>query len=318
MSTRSRTRLSGWISWPLLLCAAGVGLVPYLPLSGGGLVAKVQAFQLWLLAIPLFILALFLLRRRWLFSVAVALLLGVGLIPNLQPNTNDVTASQSLKGLTVLSFNTLKAGADGNELADLIKQSEPDVLVLVETSEPLHQKLQALGALEHLPYRTAEVPPGGERDTVIFSKTPLKERVGELGTDTTGWYSLPVVDLETTYGPVTVAGIHIFPPLGDGAKWKHGFDAVTDWAARQDSSQVILAGDFNAVRAHPELRRLSSNFPDADGLWPSSSWPADRAFPTLIGIDHILARGMSSTTFSSHGVSGSDHLAIRATLQPTR
>ncbi|WP_417364845.1 endonuclease/exonuclease/phosphatase family protein [Glutamicibacter arilaitensis] len=268
-----------------------------------------------LLAFPVLALITGVLRRRWIACGFVVVFLLCGLLPNLQLAAAAVQKDRADFELSVLSFNALKAGADPAQLAALIQAEDPQVLVLVETSEPLHQELATRGALDGLGYRSLEAPAGGQRDTVIFSKYPLNERTAELDTKTTGWYSLPVVDVKSPGGTFTVAGIHIYPPVGTAQRWRNGLQAVASWAAQQPDRPLVLAGDFNSVRAHPGFRSLKSDgFSEADGIFPASTWPADRKFNSMIGLDHIMARGASVTEFSVHAVDGSDHLAVSATV----
>jgi len=82
----------------------------------------------------------------------------------------------------------------------------------------------------------------------------------------------------------------------------------------------VLAGDFNAVESHWPMRRLR-----ADG-WQSSTdlagagwqptWPVDRLrLSPLVRIDHILlSPDLTATASSRMRISGSDHLAVTATI----
>lgn len=313
MSTRATTTLP-W-AWPLVLLAGMlIGLLGWLPWLGAGWVPKLQAFALWMLVLPAAACLVALLRRRW---VLAALLLGCllsGVAASFNPAMSRSTAGASGESLTVMSFNTLKAGAEPDELAEAIRQRDPDILVLVETSEPLHAALAQRGAMNDLGYRTAQAPAGGERDTVIFSRYRLTERTEELSAKDTGWYSLPVADVQTPQGPVTVAGIHIYPPLNNAARWAQGLAALEDWAQSHRGGPVILAGDFNSVRAHPQYRSATAGFLESSGRWPDVSWPAGRRFPPLVEIDHILASQAHVADFQTQSIGGSDHLGVVAEL----
>ena len=276
--------------------------------------SKLQAFALWMLVLPAAACLVALLRRRWVLG---ALLLGcllAGTAASFNSAMPRATAGPSAETLTVMSFNTLKAGADPDELAEVIRQRNPDILVLVETSEPLHAALAQRGAMNELEYRTGLAPAGGERDTVIFSRYRLTERTAELSAKDTGWYSLPVAEVLTPQGPVTVAGIHIYPPLNDAARWAHGLAALDDWAQSYHGTPVILAGDFNSVRAHPQYRSATAGFLESSGRWPDVSWPAGRRFPPLVEIDHILASDAHVADFETQSIRGSDHLGVVAEL----
>ncbi|WP_431709848.1 endonuclease/exonuclease/phosphatase family protein [Glutamicibacter uratoxydans] len=314
MHPATRKQLSR-LAWGVILSGClGIGLLPYVDFLAGGWLPKLQAFQPFLLLLPVLALVLGIVRRHWIFSGFVALSLVLGTMPIIQTNPAGVHPEASQNGMNVLAFNSLKASADPTALAELIGKADPDLLILVESSEQLHRKLESRGALGAFGYRTEEVVDGGERDTVIFSKYSLKEKTRELDSTQTGWYSLPVAQVQTPQGLINVAGIHIYPPVGDAKRWKQGLEAVGTWARQETNTPVILAGDFNAVRAHPGFRDMKTGFVDADGFLPAATWPADRKISSLIGIDHILVRDLAVAEFSVHKVEGSDHLAISATL----
>lgn len=312
---RPRMPYFGWPAGAVFVLALAIGVLPYVDFLGGGSIPKLQAFQPYLLLLPAAGLVIGLLRKKWLISGCLFVLLLCGLLPNVQLNAVYGQSGNENSELVVLSFNALKAGADPEQLAEVIMGTEPQILVLVETSEPLHWQLATLGALDDLGYRSHEAPSGGERDTVIFSTYPLQERISDLDAESTGWYSLPVVDVQAPGGLVSVAGIHIYPPVGDGQRWERGLASVIDWSEQQNDNPVILAGDFNSVRSHPRFRALGDVFVQADGFIPRPTWPAGRSFPPLIGIDHILAKELKVTASSSHAVGGSDHLAVSATVE---
>ncbi|WP_145964446.1 endonuclease/exonuclease/phosphatase family protein [Glutamicibacter sp. HZAU] len=312
---RRRMPYFGWPAGAVLILALVAGALPYLGFLGGGWIPKLQAFQPYLLLLPAAGLVIGLLGKKWMISGCLFVLLLCGTVPNVQLNAVEGQSGNDNSELVVLSFNALKAGADPEQLAEVISRTEPQILVLVETSEPLHRQLARRGALDDLGYRSHEAPSGGERDTVIFSKYPLQERVSDLDAEATGWYSLPVVDVQAPGGLVSVAGIHIYPPVGDAQRWERGLASVIDWSEQQKDNPVILAGDFNSVRSHPAFRALGDGFVQAGGFLPRPTWPAGRSFPPLIGIDHIVAKELNVTDSSSHAVGGSDHLAVSATVE---
>jgi endonuclease/exonuclease/phosphatase family metal-dependent hydrolase len=82
----------------------------------------------------------------------------------------------------------------------------------------------------------------------------------------------------------------------------------------------ILAGDFNATLDHPELRDvLERGYVDAAdeagaGLEPT--WPSNSPFPPGVTIDHVLAdERVAVRHHRTVRIPGSDHQAVRATLQ---
>ncbi|WP_347037622.1 endonuclease/exonuclease/phosphatase family protein [Glutamicibacter halophytocola] len=306
---RPRPR-SPWLWAILMLPCLGIGILPYITWTAAGWVPRLQAFQPWMLLGIAVAVLLASFKRRWLVSAVVLVLLAIGAVPNLAMATGESLPSDATPELTVFSFNALKAGADAGQLSQSIKIADPDVLVLVETSEPLQQRLAAQGALDTLPYRSAPVPAGGEADTVIYSRYPARERSGSLGPDATNWYGLPILDIASPRGPITVVGVHIYPPLQDARRWQGGLLALRQWVAEQEDEPMILAGDFNSTRAHPQFRELASSMGPERSLFPISTWPTGGRVPPMIGIDHVLSRGFVPLKQETAKIDGSDHLAL--------
>jgi endonuclease/exonuclease/phosphatase (EEP) superfamily protein YafD len=86
----------------------------------------------------------------------------------------------------------------------------------------------------------------------------------------------------------------------------------------------VLAGDFNATLDHAALRGLLHRLDvvdaaDAAGAGLDMTWPADRSYPALIAIDHVLVdRRAAAREARTFGVAGSDHRALLAVLTVPR
>ena len=83
-----------------------------------------------------------------------------------------------------------------------------------------------------------------------------------------------------------------------------------------------MAGDFNAVDDHGPMRDLYADgwrsAADLAGAGFVRTYPADRRFPPLIGIDHILLDDrLTATEFTTFDVPGTDHLGVRAVIAGT-
>ncbi|WP_141365978.1 endonuclease/exonuclease/phosphatase family protein [Glutamicibacter uratoxydans] len=304
-----------WFWAVLCVCCIFIGILPYMPWLAAGFLPRIQAIQPWLLAIIVFAIIAALIRRRWLPSGITAALLLVGILPLVHFSGAAPNGSNGNHELKVFSFNAGRAQADPLQLAQAIREADPDVLVLVETSEPLIASIGKLNALEVLSHRSGTVPTGGDRDTVVFSRYPMTERQEEISAQKTGWYGFPVVDIASPSGVFSVVGVHVYPPLDDAERWEHGLDQLNRWARQQGMQPVILAGDFNATRTHPQFRRLAADMSAENTMWPLNTWPADRQYPPIMGIDRVLARGMSVLDARSIKIAGSDHLALSVTVR---
>jgi endonuclease/exonuclease/phosphatase (EEP) superfamily protein YafD len=77
---------------------------------------------------------------------------------------------------------------------------------------------------------------------------------------------------------------------------------------------VLVGGDFNATTDDAQFRGiLATGYADAAqqaGAGFTPTWPADRWFPPLIAIDHVLTRGAVARSVDSVRIPGSDHRAL--------
>jgi endonuclease/exonuclease/phosphatase (EEP) superfamily protein YafD len=81
---------------------------------------------------------------------------------------------------------------------------------------------------------------------------------------------------------------------------------------------VVVAGDFNATVDHAQFRDLLDHgYADAaesSGAGYLPTYPTDRWYGPLIGIDHVLFRGMQADSADTYDLPGSDHRAVLARL----
>jgi endonuclease/exonuclease/phosphatase (EEP) superfamily protein YafD len=84
-------------------------------------------------------------------------------------------------------------------------------------------------------------------------------------------------------------------------------------------SNVIVSGDFNSTRSHSKFRHiLDAGYEDAadvtgSGLIPT--YPTDKSYPPVVGIDHVLTRGARATALEPVSILGSDHAGLVAEIQ---
>ena len=79
--------------------------------------------------------------------------------------------------------------------------------------------------------------------------------------------------------------------------------------------RVLVAGDFNTPPRGEVYRTLTRNFTDA---WDAAGQGWGYTFPagrSILRIDHVLARGLRPVSAEVLPAGGSDHRALRVTLQ---
>lgn len=302
------------LAWTIAALAVSipVALLPHLDVLAGGLVPIAQAL-LPVGALALLALAIVpLLARAWLAAGVLALGAALAVVPALTP-VSAASVCPSPAPLTVLSFNAKFAGADPEQLADLIASSGADVVMLVETSEDLiDDVLSRSGLAEALPHRTKQVSQNAYKGTVILSAYPLSAE-----TDIPGSVFDQVSAVATLPDGtgVRVAAVHPPPPVGQPGDWHSAVTAIDEWIRATTDSRLVVAGDFNASYSHPVFRHLTSGLrmaAEAAGVIPWPTWPQEKPVPAFTAIDHVLARGAVPTGWDSAYIPGSDHRAVIA------
>jgi endonuclease/exonuclease/phosphatase (EEP) superfamily protein YafD len=84
----------------------------------------------------------------------------------------------------------------------------------------------------------------------------------------------------------------------------------------------VAAGDLNATPDIVQFRDLLvDGYADAAqqaGAGMTLTYPADRWYPPLIAIDHVLTRDAVATTADTIHISDTDHRALLVTVQVPR
>jgi endonuclease/exonuclease/phosphatase (EEP) superfamily protein YafD len=276
---------------------------------------QLAAFAGW--ALPVWVLAgaaLLVGGPRW---PAVAVAAGLALqiwwaLPNRHPAVADGVR------LRLMTANVEYGGADADQILDLVRRHEIDVLVVQELTPGFVDKLRAggidaqLGHCDLHPHWTAA-------GTGIWSRWPLRP----VGLLPSRGFTMPQV-LITVPGArkVTVTGVHaIAPARGRVPSWRSDLITLAD-AVKATSGPRIYAGDFNASRDHSGFRSILHagviDAGDAAGLapWPGFTWPTNRLGPPATRLDHVLLTPESLAVRKVQVVTvrGTDHRAVIAEL----
>ncbi|NUP29866.1 MAG: endonuclease/exonuclease/phosphatase family protein [Nocardia sp.] len=263
-------------------------------------------------------LLLFLTARGWRSAAAAVVVLAGVLWTQLPLFVPDSRAAAGIGAeLTVLQSNLLFGGADTDALVHAVRDREVDVLTVDELTPAAVDALAADGLGTLLPYSYLDPGPGGG-GTGIYSRFPLSDPVRHqqfvLG-------NLSAILTHPDLGPVTVYAFHPLPPTVDSAAWAREMSAV-DTILRESRGPAVVGADFNATSDHAAFRRLvNGGFAAAAeqaGAGRLLTYPADRSWGPLIGIDHILVSGGTTDHISTFTLAGTDHRAVVARLRLTR
>jgi endonuclease/exonuclease/phosphatase (EEP) superfamily protein YafD len=194
-----------------------------------------------------------------------------------------------------------------------------DVLAVQELTSGLVGRLALSGLADLLPQSQLE-PREGSRGTGLWTRWPLTPLPPVAGLTA----ATLRVRIDPPGGPaVTVTAVHPVAPVADREhRWREELGLIQAVLGGTSGPQ-LAAGDFNASRDHGPFRALlRSGFVDcADAArrrsWPGFTWPADRRYPPLMRLDHVLAPRGGAVVHEARTirVPGSDHEGVLAVLE---
>ena len=216
--------------------------------------------------------------------------------------------------LRLLAANVLYYNSQAVHLADQLRGEDPDVVLLIEASRRSAGPLIDSGAFDAYPHRSLTFHDNAS-GFALFSRFPLLDV-----------HLIPVARRHILSARIMVKdrsvqlfGVHTRAPTMGPQGWVSELQAIGA-AGAAVAGPLVIAGDFNAARDHVQLRRLQSaagvrDAHDTVGRGLRGTWPADRRFPPLFRLDHILvSKDLSVSAASTGTIPGSDHRWIRADL----
>jgi endonuclease/exonuclease/phosphatase (EEP) superfamily protein YafD len=303
------------IAIPLFL----VALARLLPFDNVIPLPHLVVFTPWaaLVALPLLIVTLF--SRRWVLTLLLAASLA-GFVywtaPFFVPPDTSSTADPADDGtLRVMTVNVLYGRADAETVVDLVESQHVEVLTVQELTPAFEEALEDAGLDDLLPHSSTVPVADSAAGSGLWSSTPLTGEEQLRGTS----FAMPSALVDVGGTDVRVTAVHPSPPMPrEIATWHTELAALTE-QVHSDATPQILAGDFNASYDHASFRRLlGSRFSDANREWgsgPAVTWPEGRAVPPLLALDHVVVeKDMPVSDVVSMEVPGTDHRAVLATV----
>ena len=233
--------------------------------------------------------------------------------------------------LRVVALNTYFQHAEDAQIVERLEELDPDVVILSETSpEETAAVTKGTGLV------AADVggglsgirpgPSGAEGVAILVRADQDYESQGDLGLTQ---FQMPSVllggsgDMSGGTPGTQIVGAHPLTPMPETVvSWDQGLQNLGGWIdefvaedpvdeAESASKGLVVAGDFNATRAHPRFRGLGIQ--DCTGhLAHTPTWPA--ALPVL-RLDHILTTGQCHDG-GQFDVAGTDHRGVWADITP--
>ncbi len=265
-----------------------------------------------------FLIAVVRARRRILLAVvaaATAALLAchvAWLAPLFVPDSRPAATEP----FTLMSLNMLGKAADSQQI--MRQAATADVVVLVEATRSSLQALEELGWNQRFPY-VAGGPPNGDPGSAIYSRYPLSE---ETPLPEATFRQRAATVLVPDIGAVRIMAVHPCNPFCGAGTWRAEHDIVRSAAAANMQLPLVVAGDFNAVDDHLQMRRLRRDGLESATAITGAGWlptyPANRLIPPTIPIDHVLLNSkLTATSISSFTVAGTDHLGLMTAIAGT-
>ena len=288
---------------PKLAALAPVGTVP----AVAGVV--LAALSSWWLALILAVPALFLVAWQ------------LPLVRALRPVRGHARPGPGGRDtpLRVLTLNVKGGGADAEAITATVAALQVDILAVQELTSELIGRLALSGLPDLLPHSQVE-PRTGSGGTGLWARWPLVPLPPVDGLVA----AAPRARIDPPGGPsVTVTAVHPVAPVADREhRWRRELELIKS-ALGSTSGPQLAAGDFNASRDHRPFRALlRSGFVDcADAArqrpWPGFTWPADRRYPPLMRLDHVLASRGAAVVHEARTVRvpGTDHLGVLAVVE---
>lgn len=204
-----------------------------------------------------------------------------------------VVASQNVHQDAVTSARALAdSGADVITLQELGEGQIDLVTDALKASHPYFYSVSTVGLWSSYPLSNPE---------------PL-----DLGL---GWDRALRADVETGSGPVRVYAVHAASARPTGHDERDTMLAsLADYVEKDPSSKVIAAGDFNATSTDRHFAPVAEQLDDVHySAWGlAMTWP--RSPFAMLGIDHVMVRGIAGTSLERIPAGDSDHYALRASV----
>jgi endonuclease/exonuclease/phosphatase (EEP) superfamily protein YafD len=313
----------------LLFTIAGLALLPASAATGMRLFppddasAQVAAFIPYgllgyLLALGCLLAALARARHRLapgVITVVVAILTACHLAW-LGPLFVDDHRAAGTPKFRLMSLNMFNGEADSGQVAE--RAEKADVVILVEATPDALRALERYGWDKRFPYSVGD-PRNNFSNTAVYSRFPLS-RSSQIG-DTSFQQWVTTVRIPRV-GGIRLMAVHPCNPYCGDDRWSSEHRLLRRTVIDNIDQPLVVAGDFNAVDDHGPMQALQraglKSATDVAGAGWLPTYPANRSFPPLLPIDHVMInKDLTATSVTSFTVTGSDHRGLLATLALT-
>ena len=333
---RGRHGVLSALLWLVMAGVYGLLALRMIPAShaAGSAVPELVSFMPVALVPTIVCLALALLWSRRVLAVACALALAVngwwhiGYFTGSARVSSEATAAVASTNTTadsyarVMTCNTYNGQASAVDIVNLVREKHVEVLCLQELTDGMVDDLERAGIDELLPYHVvsagASAISNGGRNGIWTAAPQDNVSRNLLPIDTS---SMPAASIQVGDATVRIVSVHPNSPVrGAEDLWDEGLSVIGSLS--DYGHAYLIMGDFNSAWDHARFRELlGTTFADAgqaSGGGMHMTYPANKAIPALVEIDHIVYSknsGIMVSSLETAQVSGTDHLALIATLE---
>ncbi|MGB7362751.1 MAG: endonuclease/exonuclease/phosphatase family protein [Rhodococcus sp. (in: high G+C Gram-positive bacteria)] len=256
-------------------------------------------------------------KRWWIAALSAAILTvsSIVALPLYVPGAAGLASADAGRSVTLMQSNVMLGRADAAALMSTVRERKVEVLTVQEITPEFVTSLDEAGIEEVLPYRFVAPYPAGA-GAAIYSIFPLSG-----GRELPGFLlSNAAADLDVGAAqPVRVFSVHPIPPYPTPTQvWASELDLLAEEMSAPTEGSVVVSGDFNSTHAHKHFRDLLTggyvDAADAVGAGVVPTYPTDKWYPPVVGIDHVVVRDGGVLSLDAVDVAGSDHRGLIATV----
>ena len=309
-----------WLAVPALAAGLGWILLRHYAAGNSLTLGMVAATPYVLIVAPLLALVLMLIARQWIGVGAAVVLLLLGGSTQLWLYTSDDPPAHAVL-IHVMTANLRLGEADAADLVASVRRHAVDVLMVEELTLGEQDALHAAGLDDVLRHHSSD-PEGAGYGTGLWSRFPMQD-VHQVTQFTFRFVTARLI-VPGVARPVQTVALHASGPVPDATSWNQDMRGFAKYLPTLAGDRpMIVDGDFNATPDTVQFRDiLDTGFRDAAdqaGAGYTRTFPANRSFPPLIAIDHVLTHGGPvATDVRTITVKRSDHRALLATVAVPR
>ncbi len=256
----------------------------------------------------LFAFLLFVIKhRRTALMLSLVAIFNLGWIVHSLHNTNPTSSNAAF---SLLAYNVWIDNAQHEEVINVIRSTDADVVWLNEVSNELYHKIHAEFKSRY-PYIYPEYLKS--KGSLLLTKMPHDIHFVQQYN-----YFLKHATISIDGSIIDILGVHLTSPKSDERVITRNtqFDIIEDYIEKNvpEGRALVVAGDFNSAPWRPAFKDFMNDTALRFGTYDILlSWPTFSLYPFMFPIDHVMARSGVCVTEKNKLRSGSsDHFPIFA------